>query len=98
MTPLESMARAMCRGHWQHFMKSTEGIEKTVDSYWRDYLFSARAALEAIRKPSQAMRECGHMAGWHGGIEGFDEGEEDAAESLWERMIDAALRERSKDA
>lgn len=56
---------------------------------WMDY---ARAGVEAMLTPTQAMKERGHGAGWHGGIEGLHDAEEEFASYLYVAMIDEALK------
>lgn len=46
-----------------------------------------RAVLAAVHDPTKKMADCGLHAGWHGGIEGDDECERDAATDLWRRTI-----------
>lgn len=50
----------------------------------------ARAAIRAMREPTFDMVKCGHGAGWHGGIDGDKPCEEEAAGTLWKKMIDKA--------
>lgn len=56
-----------------------------------DLVRVSRAAIEAMREPTQPMKDRGHNAGWHGCIEGDPIPEEEAAASLWQSMIGAAL-------
>jgi len=64
------------------------GVSVPSRDIWLDY---ARAALEAMRVPSEEMKQCAIGAGWHGGIEGDAEIEMEFGEGLWTAMIDAAL-------
>ncbi len=42
------------------------------------------------KEPTKTMLECGHGAGWHGGIEGLHDAEEEFAHMLWGRMLAAS--------
>lgn len=57
ITPeLEAVARAILKADpAPHF--SPEEIERHADKHWRDWLPEARAALMAIREPSEGMYE-----------------------------------------
>lgn len=66
------------------------GVVLPSDDVWAAY---ARVAIVAMRKPNAVMRACGRNAGWHMGIDNDPEAEEEAAESLYQFMIDKALEE-----
>lgn len=92
MTPLERAARALARrscspgGEAQFpYVSADEWEEKN----WPDHMPAARAVLEAIREPSEGMREQG--AGQLFGSASDDWG--DDARLVWQAMIDAALSE-----
>lgn len=63
-------------------MEVLDGV--TLDGVF-DLLTVARAAIEAIRKPTDAMIQ----RGWQDGAGGWGEGEE--IPDIWRAMIDAAL-------
>lgn len=104
MTPLERAARALYRLHdappqdLLDRLKANgddEGLAEELaeeDEVWPNYVADARAVLEAIREPSEAMREAGAEVG-----ESHDnlprETEPHAADDVYRAMIDAALKE-----
>lgn len=58
MTKLEEVARAMCRravSTWPEDAREGRTVEEIVDWDWRDWLEDSRAAVEALREPSEAM-------------------------------------------
>lgn len=57
VTPeLERVARAMCRSYWDDGSRRLPGtLDAHVDEYWSNWLPEARAALLAIREPSEGM-------------------------------------------
>jgi hypothetical protein len=75
MTPLERAARALCSldGHLENATMAGKPL-------WQDYLPEARAVLQAIREPSDAMVEEGRR-------------ETAAPYHAWQAMIAAALEE-----
>lgn len=77
MTPLERAARALCSldGH-------PENATMDGKPLWADYLPEARAVLQAIRAPSEAMLSA---------LDHHDK--RDAGVDAWHAMIDAALAE-----
>ena len=81
MTPIEAAARAICRAehivrygsyHWR-----MGELDRRVEQHWEAHIPTSRAALAAIRDPSEAMIRAG-------------EGET-TPEGCWSMMIDAAL-------
>jgi len=58
VTPeLEAMARAICI---QNLVSTRQPQDRaTVDSYWRSFVPEARAALLAIREPTDGMKRAG---------------------------------------
>lgn len=61
ITPeLEKVARAICIENLKATKQPTD--DGTVDSYWQSFILEARAALEAIREPSEGMKNCGAYA------------------------------------
>lgn len=86
MNMVERMARAMVR-EFECRWEALNGVQQEMAR------FRARAALKAMREPTEAMKRCGIQAGWSGVIDGSAPLEQDAAAELWGRMIDAALAE-----
>lgn len=88
MTPLERAARALARFSVQseaHFPY----ISKTeAERSWQAYVPQAKAVLEAIREPSEAMVRLGGCR--------MDDGGDSDAVLVWQAMIDAALTETGK--
>ena len=83
---LERIARALC---------SQNGLpENTMYQgrpMWEDFLPKARAALNAIRTPTEAMAEAG---GAIGGFSDWYEGQyAEKASEVWKAMVEAALIE-----
>jgi len=68
MTMIERVARAICK------------TENTVYG-WQHYEDCARAAIQAMREPTEAMR-----------VEGVRH--HDTVESIWQAMIDEALEDK----
>lgn len=87
---IERVARALAPLAW-----ATLGLSDTLanQATRTASLRRARAAIKAMREPTEAMRQCGVHGQWSGVIEGIPEDERDAATSLWQAMIDAALAE-----
>jgi hypothetical protein len=104
MTPVERMARAICRSeecrqlyqydedsdqmipsllNWE-FNGEYDTLDKAVDGNWKDYIDQARAALAAIREPSEAMRRAAYPHLPHASLEAL---------RVWQSMNDAALKE-----
>lgn len=86
-TMLEKMARAMCAkesGDWdaRSCMETLGGSEP--EDMRQGYIDLARAALQAIRKPSEALIEA-HMSSMEYGY--------GAHEHVWTDTIDAILAE-----
>lgn len=79
MTKIEEVARALCRHGEQ--------------DCWKKHTDDARRAIEAMRKPTQAM-----IGEWlhHRNPEhiGYDSPCDDCATADWQAMIDAALGEK----
>jgi hypothetical protein len=75
MSKVEEVARAICAENCEDY-DMLPSIHKSV----------ARAAIEALRKPTEAMIEAGNEQ------ERYDEGSA-GAELHWQVMIDAALKE-----
>lgn len=81
-TMLERMARAIC------------AVEGNNEADWPDFMNAARAALQAIREPDEAMQNVGVDAAT-GVFDGWvDEGQ---VNILFTAMIDAILNNPSRD-
>lgn len=81
MIPIERAARALCSLDGQ-----PENIKMDGKPMWQDYLPEVRAALQAIREPSDAM---------HAAVadEARRVSQPISTQHAWEAMIDAALAE-----
>lgn len=77
---VEKVARAICATHGYR--------DPYIDTTWHKYIPHARAAIEAMREPTEPMKEAFH----NDAIAWFDDEIEDE-EHLWKVMIDAALKE-----
>lgn len=93
MTPLERAARAI----WEIHGSPSKGRDIVVtmgnpdpEPDWQRYLPEARAALEAIREPSDGMKKAGAATL---STDNSIAGRLMDAESCWEDMIEAALGE-----
>jgi len=87
---IERVAEAIYLAHIKNYAglaKQPEGKWEQLADWQKDYgRAQARAAIEAMREPTDAMIE----AGWQDGMAGFGEGEE--CEPVWHAMIDEALK------
>lgn len=84
MSPLENAARNLVRqDYYRHGHQPSGAVEGYVDSEWPARLDDARAVLQAIRDPSQAMVQA--KLG--------DRNLPIYPEDIWRAMIDAALQE-----
>ena len=61
---------------------------KQIEHGWFQYRFDARAAIEAMREPTNEMAEVGMEARWQSPIRDANNVRE-----IWSAMIDAALSE-----
>jgi len=93
---LERVARALAReaGHDPDqplkVLYRAPGSNPNFQMYiWQEYEPMARAAIEAIRVPSEAMRK----AGWTGWYLGENDYEGPMPEDAWTAMIDEILKE-----
>lgn len=78
---VETVARGLCRreevtAYGERDWREGE-LQQRVDSYWRYHVPAARAAIEAMRELTEAMRAVQDDVVYLG--------------DLWPRMIDAAL-------
>jgi hypothetical protein len=92
---VERVAKAMCDGNWDaaNFNETMNGDEpEDQRNYWRE---KARAAIEAMRVPTEAMITEGCNSG-----EFEDRGDvvqPHAAKHVYTSMIDAALAEANAE-
>lgn len=89
MDMIEKVARAIYAS--SAFHDNLDSINPRFDSLgdeWRAVMFaSARAAIEAMREPTEAMNAAGHVCLPHGGYMPHER----EAGYVWEAMISAAL-------
>lgn len=81
---IETVARALYDA--TPFKQTAGGFEEQSDVYQRMCMVLARAAIEAMRVPTEAMVEEGYCA-----VPSFGDHNPNAA---WRAMIDAALNEQ----
>ena len=92
MTPIERMARAICRA--EHILLFLEGpwrpgeLDAKVDQHWQLHVPAARAALAAIEEPSKEMIQTGNKTTSCGGS-----CINRAGHRTWTAMIRAALEQ-----
>lgn len=93
MTPLERAARAMLDSNRIHngLLPDAELNDMTVQAR-ADYLRQARAVIEAIREPSEAMLGAADYV-MPGVTQDTARANEQAAWKIYRRMIDALLAE-----
>jgi hypothetical protein len=87
MTMIERVARAMTEDFVNDQLDNIEiNPRRYADDNWKSYASMARAAIEAMREPTDEMVDAGRIARMNvaGGYDG---------PSGWEAMIDAALKE-----
>lgn len=86
---VERVARAIACARWNVPTEPVEAEElrQFVEDHWRHYEPKARAALAAMREPTQAMTDIGWEHIPHRYCSGEDVG------NAWQAMIDAALRD-----
>lgn len=94
---VEKMARAICRRYIEGEMADGEWISPTgsldgdVEFFWKDWVGEARAAIEAMREPTEEMERAGDETGC------FVASDEDVsyrgreAGAVFTAMIDSAL-------
>ena len=84
MTKLEEVARAILKARQEHGLSGAALWEHEPPNIQRIYLDTARAAIEAMRMPNEAMLEAMRRA------TSYDESE-------WLAAIDAILSESDRD-
>ncbi len=92
-TPLERAARALYKQIGSDFDPFNEG----EDAKWPEFIDEARAVIEAIREPSEAMMPAqGVFAGFTHDADDLEDNryvDADEARYTWHSMIDALLAE-----
>lgn len=81
---VERVARAIC----QSFITSDhqgDDIARVVETLWDEWIDEARAAIAAMREPTEAMTDCSVIT-----PDGFQP-YPNTCETVWIAMIDAAL-------
>lgn len=86
MGMVETVARALCLRTMNGPSYPEGWREGRVDRYWPVFEGSARCAIEAMRVPTEAMKQRG---GRHLGLSPQDG---TSVASAWNAMIDAALK------
>lgn len=81
---IEEIARALCRAAGIN-PDSQLGFLNS-DKAWERYVESARAAVTAMREPSEAVRDAGKMAHI------FVNGRIPRVDAIWNAMIDEMLK------
>jgi hypothetical protein len=86
---IERVARAICVDEYE----DPDELLDTNDPVWTDYISRARAAIEAMREPTDAMKEAGGN-GVCGIIQDVGDKSEKHFVRLWHCAIDAALEDK----
>lgn len=98
---IERVARAICQSAFDRgvYDRVTCGDalglsqrQVTVDDMWQLHRAEARAAIEAMREPTDAMCEAGAIY-YHDNYQEGRAKEQTTAQPIWEAMVDAALKE-----
>jgi hypothetical protein len=100
---VERIARALCRDRVVRIFAEAESrtdnikigqyplLTEFIEDYWKDYIFSAKAALAAIREPTEAMKRAGSQE-----LDAYDDQTKpdnpEIAAAIYRGMIDEALR------
>lgn len=82
---IERVARALASHHWYMSGNDPEKEGAVIDRRWRNFEPQARAAIEAMCEPTEAMLASGSRSIFHS-----DKDWESNA--CWRAMIDAALK------
>lgn len=90
---IERVARALCRCRVSQsdYVLGWASVEQEVHYCWNEWTEEARAAIEAMREPTEDMLYTGNAQ-----IPDWDRQIEDVR-NTWHAMIDAALKERPHD-
>jgi hypothetical protein len=87
MNMIEKVARALCK----EFIKlnspnhSSNTIERAIENSWPCYIETAKAAIEAMKEPTEEMSQA-YDSYWSGNAEHFNK-------EAWGWAIDKALNE-----
>lgn len=89
---IERVARAL-RRQW-----SIDNFDRPSDVGWQDEINAARAAIAAMKEPTETMISPeGVHIGFINDADGIEDNlyiDEDDARAIWQAMIDAALNEQ----
>lgn len=83
MDPIEKAARALCQLQGENGDDITSGSPR-----WTHYRAQVLLVVDALREPSQAMKEAGSEIIRHDGSEESSMGHESDAANVWRFMID----------
>jgi hypothetical protein len=81
----QTMVERVAKALWAYKYPDPEFGPALSGRCRKDFTLLARAAIEAMRTPTEAMEEAGAWDEWNGNTEM-------AAGITWEAMIDAALK------
>jgi len=92
VTPIEAAARAIAAENFRRQFGHAPSPGWNADRQWRQHIPAARAAIEAIRAPSDEMIEAGQAEGYSypGGVIDFA--------AVWTAMLKTALAEQPETA
>lgn len=85
---VERVARAILRTQHEKYGAEGEELDSAVNEYWPQFVERARAAIAAMREPTEPMIRTGDNHTNCGGSCGNK-----AGRAAWYSMIDAALKE-----
>lgn len=92
--PAERVARAICiEDHKVHSVHEWAPCPGDCEGCILGYLPIAKAAIKAIREPSEAMLATGVNATFGAGLDGPDGVGPREVQEIWQAMIDAALEQ-----
>lgn len=98
MTKVEQVARAIATAGWKvngdERFNADDAYDLTNNSGRFAFDEMARAAIQAMRGPTDKMKESGSFTGWSDGTGAISEVE---AVEVWHDMIDAALSQTSEE-
>ncbi len=96
---VERVARAIAKAHrldTGEFV-GADGARHHVEP-WRDFIDHARAAIEAMREPTEAMKRAGDDVQTVSEIENVSVPSLIESEDVWGAMITAALKQAAEEA
>ena len=85
MSMIEKVARALAREYISHHGEESAATDDYIEGNWPLFAREARAAIEAMREPTDGMLQAG--------AKGSGEDSLGVAEGAWQAMIQAALSE-----